>query len=66
MNFIKAITANGQTEIFNLDHVLTIQPDENGLTKIVMAVNFFSRVLTESIEWVNCYNELSVAIKGGK
>lgn len=63
MNFLKAITTDGKTELFNVDNILTIQPNENGLTKILLAPNLYWWVNSESIEWVNCYNELMATIK---
>jgi hypothetical protein len=63
MNFLKAITTDGKTELFNVDNILTIQPNENGLTKILLAPNLYWWVNSESIEWVNCYNDLVATIK---
>lgn len=63
MNFIKAITRDGETELFNADNILTIQPSKNGTTKILMGAGLYWWVKSDSIEWVNCYNDLAAAIK---
>lgn len=62
MNFLKAISTDGKTELFNIDNILTIQPNENGLTKILLAPNLYWWVHTDSIVWVNSYNELIAVI----
>lgn len=62
MNFIQAVTTEGKTELFNVDNILTIQPNENGLTKILLAANLYWWVHTDSITWVNCWNDLAAAI----
>lgn len=62
MNFFKAITTDGKTELFNVNNILTIQPNENGTTKILMGAGLYFWVHTASIEWVNCYNDLIAVI----
>jgi len=62
MNFLKAITIEGKTELFNVNNILTIQPNKNGTTKILMGAGLYWTVHTASIEWVNCYNELIAAV----
>ena len=62
MRFLKAITNDGTTELFNLDQVLTIKPDGN-TTKILMGAGLYWWFDTDSIELVECYNELKKALK---
>lgn len=62
MNYIKAITTNDETELFNLDNVLSIQPRKNGTTKILMGANLYWYVYTDSIIRVDCWNDLATAI----
>lgn len=63
MNFLKAITTEGKTEFFNVDHILNIQPDAtNGITKILMGAGLYWWIHTDSIVWVNSYNELIAKI----
>lgn len=62
--FLKATTTEGKTELFNLDRVLSIMPNENGTTKILMGAGLAWRVHTDSIQTVECMNELLKAIKG--
>ena len=64
MNFLKAITTDGKTEVFNINNILTIQPHENGTTKILMGANLVWWVHSASIEWINCYNDLISIIDG--
>ena len=62
--FLKATTTEGKTELFNLDRVLTITPNNNGTTKILMGAGLFWSVYSDSIEPLECFNELMQAIKG--
>lgn len=62
MNFIQAITTDGETELFNLDNVLSIKPYKNGTTKILMGAGLYWHVVTDSITWVNCWNDLAASI----
>ena len=64
MNFLKAITTEGKTELFNINNILSVQPNTNGTTKILMGAGLSWRVHTNSIEWINCYNEFIAAIDG--
>ena len=45
MRFLKAITTDGETELFNLDQVLTIQPNRDR-TKILMGAGLWWWVIT--------------------
>lgn len=62
MNYIQAITTDGEKELFNLDNVLSIQPRKNGTTKILMGAGLFWIVETDSITRVDCWNDLAAAI----
>ena len=62
MKFIKAITTDNQTELFNLDLILNITPRENGTTKILMGAGLYWLVYTNSIEVIECINDLYTAI----
>ena len=62
MNYIKAITTDGEIELFNLDNVLSIQPRKNGTTKILMGAGLYWLVVTDSIVLVNCWNDLAASI----
>ena len=64
MIFIKAITTDGKTELFNLDKVMTITPLHDSTTKILMGAGLYWYVLTDSIERVDCYNDLIRVIDG--
>lgn len=62
MNFLKAITTDGKSELFNIDNILNIQPNKNGTTKILMGAGLFWWVHTDSIILINCYNDLIATI----
>ena len=62
MNFLKAITIEGKTELFNINNILSVQPNTNGTTKILMGAGLFWTVHTDSIAWINCYNEFIATI----
>lgn len=65
MNYISAYTDNEKTEIFNLDHVLSITPHtgaNRAFSKIVMAPNLYWYVETNSIRFIDCRNALFSAI----
>ena len=64
MNYLKAITTDGRTELFNLEKVMLITPRDNGTTKILMGAGLYWEVLTDSIERIDCYNDLIKAIEG--
>lgn len=63
MRFIKATTTEGQTEIFNLERVLTFRPYGNGTAQILMGAGLFWTVYTDSIQYLDCVNELLQAVK---
>lgn len=70
MKFLKAKVCDsdkwldGQTELFNLDQVLTIRKNRNGKTaKILMGAGLYWDVYVDSIELVECYNELTEVLK---
>ena len=63
--FISATTTEGKTELFNLDKVLSFQPDyDRGTVKILMGAGLYWTVYTDSIKTVDCVNELFLALKG--
>ena len=64
MNYLKAITIDKRTELFNMEKILTITPRDNGTTKILMGAGLYWEVLTDSIERIDCYNDLIKAIEG--
>ena len=64
--FLKATTPEGKTELFNLDRVLTITPNNNGTVKILMGAGLYWTVNAESIQLAECVNELLFEIKGAK
>ena len=62
MNYIKAITTDRKTELFNLEKVMLITPRDNGTTKILMGAGLVWWVHTDSIMWANSFNEVIRAI----
>ena len=77
MRFLKAKVyssdkwLDAQTELFNLDHVLTIRPNRDGETaKILMGAGLYWDIYIDSVEFVECPNELQkafqAATKGAK
>lgn len=62
MRFIKAITNDGETEIFNLNKVLSIKPYRNNRTKILMGAGLYWSIITDTIEIIECPNELLAAL----
>lgn len=73
MRFLKAKVCDsdkwldGKTELFNLDHILTIRPNNDGKTaKILMGAGLYWDVYTDTVELVECYNDLAREIKGVK
>lgn len=64
--FIKVKTTDGRTEIFNADLVLNITPYKGGTAKILMGAGLYWDVYTDSIELIDCTNDLIKAIKGAK
>lgn len=65
MNFIKAIRLDDQTEIINLDKVVSIRPQHNDVTTVLMAPGLWFEVYTSSITAIECKNELFKAIAEG-
>ena len=63
--FIKATTTEGKTELFNLEKILSFTPNNNGTVKILMGAGLYWNVYADSIEYLDCINELMQAIKGG-
>ena len=63
--YLRATTTEGTIELFNLDRVMTIQPKANGITKILFGANMYWNVYTDSIEIVDCINDLIKEIRGG-
>ena len=64
--FIRATTTDGNIELFNLENILTITPKANGTTKILMGAGLYWNVYTDSIEIVDCINDLLIEIRGTK
>lgn len=64
--FIRATTTDGNIELFNLENILTITPKANGNTKILMGAGLYWNVYTDSIEIVDCINDLLIEIRGAK
>ena len=64
--FIRATTTAGDIELFNTDRIMTITPKANGTTKILMGANMYWNVYTDSIEIIDCVNDLLTEIRGGK
>ena len=48
--FIKAVTEDNKTELFNLDKVMSISTRENGMVKILMGAGLYWDVYPDSIE----------------
>ena len=61
MRFLK-VEEDGRTEYLNLDKVINIAPLANGKVKILMGAGMAWHVSPESIELVDCYNDLYKAI----
>ena len=64
--FIKVKTVDGRTEIFNTDLILNITPYEGGYAKILMGAGLYWDIYTDSIQLIDCTNDLIKAIKGEK
>jgi hypothetical protein len=64
--FLRATTTDGNIELFNLENILTITPKANGSTKILMGAGLYWNVYTDSIEIVDCINDLLIEIRGAK
>ena len=64
--FIKAVTEDNKTELFNLDKVMSISTRENGMVKILMGAGMYWDVYPDSIEYIDCINDLMREIKGEK
>ena len=64
--FIKAVTEDNKTELFNLDKVMSISTRENGMVKILMGAGMYWDVYSDSIEYIDCINDLIREIKGEK
>lgn len=64
--FIKAVTEDNKTELFNLDKVLNISTHENGMVKLLMGAGLWWNVYPESIEYIDCINDLMSEIRREK
>jgi hypothetical protein len=64
--FLKAVTEDNKTELFNLDKVMSISTRENGMVKILMGAGMYRDVYPDSIEYIDCINDLMREIKGEK
>lgn len=54
MKFLKAITTDGKTEFFNLETLLTVQPN-GSTTKILMGAGLYWTVRTDSMQIVTLW-----------
>lgn len=64
MRFIKATTTDGQTELFNLDKVLTITPYKTQ-TKILMGAGMYWNVYSDSVRVLDLStNEIEAIARG--
>ena len=61
--FLQATTIEGDTEIFNLDRILTFRPYGDGTVKILMGAGLYWTVYADSIQTVESVNELLQAVK---
>lgn len=72
MKWLKATYASndfhdGETEFFNLDKILNIQPYKNGTAKILMGGGLYWNVYIDSIEILDLgNNDLKTALQGGE
>lgn len=63
--YIKAVTTDGETELFNLDHIINMAPRANGTIKILMGAGLAWDVYPDTIEYIDCINDLMKELKGG-
>lgn len=56
---------DGQVELFNVDKILNITPYSDGLAKILIGAGMYHLVRTDSIQYIDCINDLLTEIKGG-
>ena len=61
--FLQATTVEGETEIFNLDRILTFRTYGNGTVKILMGAGLYWTVYANSIQPVECVNDLIHAVR---
>ena len=64
--FIKAVTEDNKTELFNLNKVMSISKRDNGMVKILMGAGLYWDVYPDSIEHIVCLDDFIREIKGGK
>ena len=62
--YIKATTEDNKTELFNLNKILSISKRENGMVKILMGAGLYWDVYADSIEYIDCINDLIKEAKG--
>ncbi len=62
--FLKATTTDNTTELFNLDKVISISPRAHGTVKILMGAGLHWHVYADTIEYVDCINDLLKEIQG--
>lgn len=63
--FISATTTEGTTEIFNVNKILSFQPNpDRGTVKILMGAGLYWTVDADSIVYIDCINDLIKEIKG--
>jgi len=63
--YIKAVTTDGKKVLFNLDRILTMDTRENGAIKILMGAGLYWDVCPDTIEYIDCINDLLKELKGG-
>lgn len=66
MMFLKAITTDNTTELINLDNVVSISLRTPGTVKILVGAGLYWHVYADTIEYVDCINELLNSIQGEK
>ena len=65
MIYITATTTEGKTELFNVNKVLSFVPNyDKGPVKILMGAGLYWTVYAESIQTVECINDLLKELKG--
>jgi len=63
--FITATTTEGKTELFNVNKVLSFVPNYDKETvKILMGAGLYWTVYADSIEYIDCINDLLKELKG--
>ena len=63
MKFLKAITTDGNVEIFNVSHILAITPKANGSVTILMGAGLYWHIKPETMVFVNLENIVSECLE---